>query len=138
MLIIVDTVYIYADKRKKMMFHSGQTFLSGLLIVSFLTANVIPFIFIALIKLVTSVNNILTQKISSVNFSIRFLRIALLLITGISLISGLNKGDTLIISLFLTGELFDRIIFYIDFDPDNINKLIYKNITEAKDEKKRG
>jgi Fe-S-cluster-containing dehydrogenase component/DMSO reductase anchor subunit len=138
MLIIVDTVYIYADKRKKMVFHSGQTFLSGLLIVSFLTANVIPFIFIALIKLVASVNNILIQKINSVNFSIRFLRIALLLITGISFISGLNKGDTLIISLFLTGELFDRIIFYIDFDPDNINKLIYKNITEAKYEKKRG
>jgi hypothetical protein len=109
-----------------------------LIIVSFLTANVIPFIFIALIKLVASVNNILIQKINSVNFSIRFLRIALLLITGISFISGLNKGDTLIISLFLTGELFDRIIFYIDFDPDNINKLIYKNITEAKYEKKRG
>jgi hypothetical protein len=44
----------------------------------------------------------------------------------------------LIISLFLTGELFDRIIFYIDFDPEDINKLIYKNITEVKNEKERG
>lgn len=131
MLITVDTVYIYADRRKKMMFHSGQTFLSGLLIVSFLTANVIPFIFIALIKFAASLNNMLANNNSRMNLGIRFLRIALLLITGISLISGLNKGDTLIISLFLTGELIDRIIFYIDFDPDNINKMIYKNITEA-------
>jgi Fe-S-cluster-containing dehydrogenase component len=138
MLIIIDSVYITADRRRKMIFHSGQTFLTGLLIVSFLTANVIPFIFIALIKVAASLNNMLANNISSMNFSIRFLRIAILIITGLSLISGHNKGDAVIISLFLTGELFDRIIFYIDFDPEDINKLIYKNITEVKNEKKRG
>ncbi len=138
MLIVIDAVYVYSDKRKNMIFHSGQTFVSGLLIVSFLTGNIIPFIFIALIKLAASLNNMYANKTNRIYFSLRFLRISLLLITGTSLISGLYNGDSLIISLFLTGELLDRIIYYIDFDPVNINRLIYKNITAVKNEKERG
>jgi Fe-S-cluster-containing dehydrogenase component/DMSO reductase anchor subunit len=138
LLVAIDAVYIYADKSRTMIFHSGQTFVSGLLIVSFLTGNILPFIFIALFKLAAFLNNMLVNKTSRINFSLRFLSISLLLITGTSLISGLYNGDSMIISLFLTGELLDRILYYIDFDPVNINRLIYKNITAAKNEKERG
>ncbi|MCX6254866.1 MAG: 4Fe-4S binding protein [Bacteroidia bacterium] len=138
LLIVIDSVYIYADKRKSVIMHSGQTFLSALLIVSFFTGIVLPFIFIALIKLAASVYSLSDHKINRINFGIRFLRIALLLITGSSLISGISYTDPVIISLFLTGELFDRIIFYIDFDPLNINTLINKQLNAVRNEKKKG
>ena len=62
LLLIIDSVYIYADKRKYVRLHSGQTFLSALLIVSFLSAAVFPFIFIAIIKLAASVYSLLVVK----------------------------------------------------------------------------
>jgi Fe-S-cluster-containing dehydrogenase component len=138
LLIVIDGVYIYADKRKSVIIHSGQTFLSALLIVSFFTGIVLPFLFIALIKLAASVYRLSVHKINGINSGIGFLRIALLLITGTSLISGISYTDPVIISLFLTGELFDRIIFYFDFDPLNINTLINKQLNAIRNEKKRG
>jgi hypothetical protein len=72
------------------------------------------------------------------NFEIRFLRIAFLIITGISLISHNSYPDLVTISIFLTGELFDRIIFYIDFNPLNINALINSQLNIDRDEKERG
>ena len=137
LLLIIDSVYIYADKRKYVRLHSGQTFLSALLIVSFLSGAVFPFIFIAIIKLAASVYSLLVKKMNN-NFEIRFLRIAFLIITGISLISHNSYPDLITISIFLTGELFDRIIFYIDFNPLNINALINSQLNIERDEKKRG
>jgi Fe-S-cluster-containing dehydrogenase component/DMSO reductase anchor subunit len=138
LLIVIDSVYIYADKRKSVIMHSGQTFLSALLIISFFTGFVLPFIFIALIKLVSSVYILSVNKINNINFVIRFLRLALLFVTGVSLISGISYPDPFISSIFLTGELIDRIIFYIDFAPVNINTEIIKQINIERNEKKRG
>jgi len=137
LLILIDSVYIYADKRKYVKLHSGQTFLSALLIVSFLSGAVFPFIFIAIIKLAASLYSLLVKKMNS-NFEIRFLRIAFLIVTGISLISHNSYSDLITISMFLTGEFFDRIIFYIDFNPLNINALINSQLNIDRDEKKRG
>ncbi|MEI8225613.1 MAG: DmsC/YnfH family molybdoenzyme membrane anchor subunit [Bacteroidota bacterium] len=138
LLIVIDSVYIYADKRKSVIMHSGQTFLSALLIVSFFTGIVLPFIFIALIKLAASAYSLSINKINNINFVIRFLRIALLLVTGVSLVSEISYPDPVISSIFLTGELIDRIIFYIDFSPVNINTEIIKQINIERNEKKRG
>lgn len=138
LLIVIDSVYIYADKRKSVIMHSGQTFLSALLIVSFFTGIVLPFIFIALIKLAASAYSLSFNKINNINFVIRFLRIALLLVTGVSLVSEISYPDPVISSIFLIGELIDRIIFYIDFSPVNINTEIIKQINIERNEKKRG
>lgn len=138
LLIVIDSVYIYADKRKSVIMHSGQTFLSALLIVSFFTGIVLPFIFIALIKLAASAYSLSVNKINNINFVIRFLRIVLLLVTGVSLVSEISYPDPVISSIFLTGELIDRIIFYIDFAPVNINTEIIKQINIERNEKKRG
>ncbi|MBE3093440.1 MAG: dimethyl sulfoxide reductase anchor subunit, partial [Actinobacteria bacterium] len=138
LLIVIDSVYIYADKRKSVIMHSGQTFLSALLIVSFFTGIVLPFIFIALIKLAASAYSLSINKINNINFVIRFLRIALLLVTGVSLVSEISYPDPVISLIFLTGELIDRIIFYIDFSPVNINTEIIKQINIERNEKKRG
>ncbi len=138
LLVVIDSVYIYTDKRKSVFIHSGQTFLSALLIVSFLSGIVIPFIFIGIIKVAASVYSLTANKLNRKYFGIRFLRIALLLITGTSLVSEISYTDHIITSLFITGELLDRILFYIDFNPQNINILIKKHIIATRYEKKRG
>ena len=124
LLFAIDAVYIFTDKRSTVYLHSGQTFITALLIVSFLTGKILPFIFISLMKLVATVWLIGINRDDSLKFVMRFVRMALLIITGISLISGISYPETSVICLFLAGELLDRILFYIDFKPLNINKLI--------------
>jgi hypothetical protein len=135
---MIDSVYFFADRSKKVIIHSGQTFISALLIGSFLSGSVLPFTFIALIKIALSVYNLSSSKLHGTNFSLRFTRIALLIVSGASMISHISYNDNLIVFLFLAGELFDRIIFYIDFNPPDINRLIYEQQNIQRYEKKRG
>lgn len=137
LLISIDSVYIYSDRRKSVLMHSGQTFLSALIIVSFLSGAILPFIFIALIKLSSSLYLISVNKNTGVDFVIRFFRIALLLLSGASLTSGISFSDNVIIFLFLTGEFIDRLIFYIDFEPLRISSLIKNQHNTLNNEKKR-
>jgi Fe-S-cluster-containing dehydrogenase component/DMSO reductase anchor subunit len=131
LLVAIDSVYIFADKRKSVYLHSGQSFITALLIVSFLTGKTLPFIFIAIVKLAASVFSLFTNRNNSLQFGIRFMRSTLLIVTGLSLISGISYPETAVIYLFLSGELLDRILFYVDFKPLNINRLmnIYLNQT---------
>ncbi|MBK8884309.1 MAG: hypothetical protein IPN67_18695 [Bacteroidales bacterium] len=99
--------------------------------VSFLTGKILPFIFIAAIKLVTILWNMITNRDDNLNFVMRFVRTSMLIITCISLISGISYPEKAVIILFLTGDLLDRIIFYIDFKPLDINRLIYSHLKEA-------
>jgi Fe-S-cluster-containing dehydrogenase component/DMSO reductase anchor subunit len=123
LLITIDAVYIYADSRNRVLLHSGQTFLSSLLITSFMSGSIFPFIFIAVLKLAASMYNFLVNRKYGISFGIRFLRIALLILTGVSLVLNISYSDYILISLFLTGEFLDRLIYYYDFDPININTL---------------
>jgi Fe-S-cluster-containing dehydrogenase component/DMSO reductase anchor subunit len=138
LLLLIDSVYIYADRRRKVFLHSGQTFLSAMLIVSFLTGNVIPFAFIALIKLISSLKGLYIKKLNNNDFGIRYLRLAFLIVTGSSLILNISPTDLFVVSVFLTGELLDRVIFYLDFNPMNIKTLIEEQENIEYDEKKRG
>jgi Fe-S-cluster-containing dehydrogenase component/DMSO reductase anchor subunit len=137
-LLMIDRVYFYSDRSKKVIFHSGQTFISALLIGSFLSGIVLPFTFIALIKITLSVYNLSAGKLNGTNFSLRFARIALLVVSGASMISHISYNDNLIVFLFLAGELIDRVIFYIDFNPPDIKKLIDEQQNIQRNEKKRG
>lgn len=137
LLIAIDSVYIYADKNRSVAMHSGQTFISALLIVSFLTGYTLPFIFISLVKIFSLAYHISTNRITGLNIGIRFLRIAILIVSGISLGLKLSYHDPFIFYLFLAGEFFDRLIFYIDFEPVNIYRLIEKHINTVRNETKR-
>jgi signal peptidase I len=86
---------------------------------------------------VSTIYNLSVKKINSTDFGIRFLRIAFLVVSGTSMISHISYGDLFIVSMFLIGELLDRIIFYIDFNPLNINTLICEQLNIDRDEKKR-
>jgi Fe-S-cluster-containing dehydrogenase component/DMSO reductase anchor subunit len=138
LLFLIDSVYLYSDKRLPAVVHSGQTFLSSLIFISFFTGSIIPFIFIALIKVISSLYFLSIKKVDDLNFGIRFLRLLFLLFSGACIISGHFKDDPVIMILFITGELFDRILFYIDFKPLNIKTLIYEQINTFRDEKKNG
>ena len=137
-MLMIDSVYFFSDRSKKVIIHTGQTFISALLIGSFLSGSVLPFTFIALIKIALSVYNLSPMKLHGTNFSLRFTRIALLIVSGASMISHISYTDNLIVFLFLAGEFFDRIIFYIDFNPPDINRLIDEQQNIQKYEKKRG
>jgi hypothetical protein len=137
-LLLIDNVYVTADKRLSVALHSGQTFLSALLIVSFFTYSTLPFLFMALIKLASSFYRLSVKQLHKQNFGLRFLRIAFLIVSGISMVSDISYPDLFIVSLFLIGELFDRILFYIDFNPLNIYKLIDQQLNTERNEKKRG
>lgn len=136
-LIAVDSVYLFADGRKKMIFHGGQTFISGLLIISFATGNIIPFVFIALLKSSLAVYNIIINTRTGLLFVLRFFRLVILFFSTGLLISGNNAGYNLALIFFLTGELFERILFYIDFEPLNINNSMYYHQIFVSNEKKR-
>ena len=137
LLALIDGVYVYSDKSKSVILHSGQTFLSALLIGSFFSGIILPFAFIALIKLTLSINSLKSSKILITYFGIRFLRIAFLIISGLSLISKISYTEPSVYIIFLTGELLDRILFYIDFNPLNIKSLFEDRLKIERDEKKR-
>jgi len=98
----------------------------------------IPFVFIALIKLFTSVYNLYKNRRKQIYFELRFIRISFLIVSGISLLSKISYSELPVIILFLTGELLDRILFYIDFYPMNINQIIEEQLNKEINEKKRG
>ena len=135
LLLAIDAVYFYSHKDPSVYLHSGQTFISALLLISFLSDSVLPFIFIGSIKILLSLN---LYEPGNRNIDIiRHIRIALLLVAGASIISGISYPQISVIIVLLAGELLDRILFYIDFEPTNINNLIYKHIAEEKYETKR-
>ena len=76
----------------------------------------LPFVFIAVIKLISGIYKTITTKPQDVYLSMRVLRIALITAAGISLITGISYSDPVIVYLFLIGELLDRILFYNDLN----------------------
>lgn len=135
-LFLIDNVYYFTDKRESVIFHSGQTFITALLIGSFLSGMILPFVFIALIKLGASIYNLYKNRIKRVYFELRFIRISFLIVSGISLISNISYRELTVTFIFLTGELLDRILFYIDFNPMNINQIIDEQLNKDINEKK--
>jgi Fe-S-cluster-containing dehydrogenase component/DMSO reductase anchor subunit len=137
-LVMIDGVYVFSNNNRSIIQHSGQTFITGLLMISFFSGLIFPFIFIALIKLWLSVHCLRERKINSNLFGIRYLRIVFLIISGASIISHISFPGTVIVFVFLLGELIDRVLFYFDFNPLNINTLITEQQNIERDEKKGG
>jgi len=138
LLLVIDSVYAFSDNSVITRLHAGQTFIIGLVLTSVLSGAVIPFIFLAVIKTGLSVRNIASEARGSPIFTLKFFRIALLLISVAGLVTVLDPGSTIILLIVFTGELIDRMLFYNDFDPVNIRTSIDKYLNTAKNEKKNG
>lgn len=137
-LIAIDNVYTFADRSFHMILHSGQAFMSGLLISSYLAGSLIPFIFIASIKIILNAYYLFRRKSSVLFFNIRFVRIVFLLIISGTMIFGVESNDVVKFVIFLSGEFADRILYYADFNPININSEISKHIILSQNEKESG
>ncbi|HVN57374.1 MAG TPA: DmsC/YnfH family molybdoenzyme membrane anchor subunit [Bacteroidales bacterium] len=122
-LLLIDTVYSWAEGSLAR-FHSGQTFLTGLLITSFFSYQAVPFLFVATIKLLILIRSgNLRWRIDN-DFVLRYTRLAFLLISVFIMITGSTLKEPSAIIILLSGELADRIIFYLDFSPPDIKKSI--------------
>lgn len=137
LLIAIDSVYTYSDKSAFILFHSGQSFLTGLLIASFIIGAVLPFICIASAKILFNIIAVTRSGASNFYFGIRFIRIALLIISSMIIITGYERNIIAGYVIFLTGELLDRIMYYVDFEPVNIKNTINETISSDTDEKER-
>jgi len=124
LVLMIDSVYSFSTGKGAFSLHSGQALLTVMLMISFLLNAAIPFIFLALIKMVLTIRQ-MSVRIQIDSFVFRFLRLALLFITAMVVVSGMDSDSSGILLAFLTGELFDRKSFYDDFRPMNIkNSLI--------------
>lgn len=134
LLLSIDSVYNFtAGKISR--FHSGQVFITSLLIVSFLTNQTIPFLFIGTLKLIIIFRSGQLTGPDRTLFGHRFIRVALLILTIIILVTGASRGEISALLIFFTGELFDRYLFYCDFMPLNISTTINNKINNISDEK---
>lgn len=124
LLIIIDSVYFKPDR--KSFYHSGQVFLSALLLVAYLTGSFIPFTFIVILKVVLSAGKIREGSMQS----LRFVRIAVLLIVWAGLFSGFAEASAPVTFILIAAELLDRILFYADFKPENIERVADKYIND--------
>jgi len=116
LLVLIFTDISFPLKRERMIsfFHGGQTLLTGLIMISFLSNLIIPFLFITAIKLLSGIYYLIKFKADSSVSGIRFLRIMLLLISGFCIVTGIAYPDRLIIFIFFCGELIERILYYYD------------------------
>jgi Fe-S-cluster-containing dehydrogenase component/DMSO reductase anchor subunit len=137
LLLAIDSVYFYSVRTFSVLIHSGQTFLTSLLIISFLADSIVPFLFIAVIKIIFSVYFILHNP-GNRNLSVlRFIRLAFLTIAGASFVSGISYPEPFIIVIFISGELIDRILFYLDFEPPELRIFMNNHLAKIKNEKER-
>jgi Fe-S-cluster-containing dehydrogenase component/DMSO reductase anchor subunit len=125
LLIAIDSVYTWKSFNPLVIFHSGQSFLTGLIIASFLMNSRVPFIFIACIKLIFCTVMLMKERRDNLIFVFRFFRLALLIIAGI--VTAAKREITVTVYIvFLAGELSDRILYYVDFEPVNVKQTINK------------
>ena len=131
-LISVDMVYIRPAGQRNAVFHNGQTFINTLLLASFFSLSIIPFTFIVLIKIALFTERMFIDKFTGSFYPVRFFSTAIMLIIWAGLVSGVAVLDNFTTILLTAGVLLDRIVFYIDFNPVNITKLINKHIKAQK------
>lgn len=124
LLLVIDNVYIRADRTSWL--HSGQTFVTALLLVSFFSASMVPFTFIMIIKVFLSSRMLLIKRIE-VFSGLRYIRISVLLLAWAGLVSGFNAPLAALAALVISGEMIDRFLFYEDFQPVNIRLLLNRN-----------
>jgi Fe-S-cluster-containing dehydrogenase component/DMSO reductase anchor subunit len=127
LLIVIDSVYSFTSGKINQ-FHSGQVFITSLLMVSFFTHQAVPFLFIAALKIIIIFRSGQLTGKDRTMFGPRFIRLALLVISAMILVSGTGKGESTPVLIFLTGELIDRYLFYYDFIPLNISRTINNQI----------
>lgn len=135
LLILIDNVYSHVCSSS--WFHSGQTFLTALLLISYLSLSLIPFTFIVIVKIIMGTRMLIMKDEDNMS-GIRFSRLAVLIFICGGWISGFYTPDMVSSVFIILIELVDRFLFYRDFAPENIKMLININLNRYINEEKRG
>jgi Fe-S-cluster-containing dehydrogenase component/DMSO reductase anchor subunit len=136
-LCLIDQVYIFPVKNKTVLLHNGQSFLSALTIASFISGAVLPFIFMAFIKILMFFFGSSYRNSSRYITSFRFMGMAFMVVPGLNMVLTHSYPDLPVVLIFLAGELIDRILFYVDFTPLNIKSSIDEQLIRDKYEKEK-
>jgi Fe-S-cluster-containing dehydrogenase component/DMSO reductase anchor subunit len=123
LVFMIDSVYNYSLRKGALRLHSGQAFVTVMLMISFLMDAVAPFVFIAFLKVVLSFSTMLNEERKEM-YVFRFIRLAFLFITAMVLVRGTDERAVTTYMIFFSGELADRIIFYADFRPLNMKNAL--------------
>jgi Fe-S-cluster-containing dehydrogenase component/DMSO reductase anchor subunit len=134
----VDSVYFNAESFRKDTVRSGQSVFIAATIFSWLSGSEIAFIFMAASRILLGFHSLYIQhKAGEIRFfSLRYFRIAILIILVLALITGLNQDSGVLLILLFTGEFIDRALFYVDFKPVNISETITAAVKSNFNEKK--
>ena len=124
LLIAIDNVYTSADPGIR--YNGSQVFISGLLLASFLIGELLPFVFISVVRIsliIYSNRNILTDKryIAYLSYQVILYLFCALSFTGI------REVYIILFIILLASELFNRILYYYDFRPPSLIKNYYND-----------
>ncbi|HKL66277.1 MAG TPA: hypothetical protein VJ877_00185, partial [Bacteroidales bacterium] len=118
LLVAIDSVYTYSDKRYSIRFHNAQVFLTGLLFASYLVQEALPFIFILLIKMAYILVFKFFKTGKRIFRSLSLIYIAIMIYAAISLYQTMDYLKfTLLFAVIALGEFTMRLLFYFDFSP---------------------
>ncbi len=133
LLIAIDNIYSFSDREIR--YHPGQVFLIALIISSFLLGEILPFIFIVLIKIAAlGYKTFAGGKFKSKGIIFLIVLITIYAFCLLALIIGGSLFLAAIPVLVLT-ELSLRIVYYRDFKPVSLIEKFYKiNIEEYEKE----
>lgn len=134
-LVTIDLIYLKADTEINVKLHSGQTLLTGLLIISYFSKLTAPFAFVAAIKAVLILSSIIRNNRSKEYSASVFVRLFMLLLPAYSFFTKRADSDIIISLLFLCGEFIDRILFYTDFNPSGISLKMEKHFKRKYNER---
>ncbi|NOY36368.1 MAG: dimethyl sulfoxide reductase anchor subunit [Chlorobi bacterium] len=116
-LVAVDQVYAYAKNKYTFLFHSSNVLLTGFLWISLAWLQARPVIFIGVLKLLLTAIAVIVlyrhERMPVAKIIMYAMRILTLVIALVYLISGPAYLPYVVV-LFLTGEIIDRLLFYIE------------------------
>ena len=119
-LITIDLVYLSTDKTSSIVTHSGQTLFSGLLIASYYSLSMKMFALLTVVAVASAVFRNGESKNSKPGMILFYLRQLFLLLPLVIIAFKLNIVTVISQTIVLSGVIIDRVLFYIDFKPENI------------------
>jgi DMSO reductase anchor subunit/ferredoxin len=134
LMFSIDFVYMMSERKKSV--KSGQVFPGFLLLTTYFSGSMMPFTLIAVIILVVASLKMAGKNKIEEDIHLLFVRVAFLAIAWSGLITGIAMAGPVITALILGSELAGRILFYRDFNPENIRNNMTEHFKVLKNEKK--
>ena len=128
-LVSVDRVFFAADRRMALKFHSGQAFFAGIFAVSWFREPGTLFLLFSMLAAVSVVMRYRSAEGPPFVRNLYYFRALALPVVFVLLYPESPVADGAALVFFLAGVAADRLLFYIDFNPVNIQNTIAAHFT---------